>query len=289
MAYHHPLIEACTKVLESAEPDQKIARANQCVALMKAIQKENQSGPDTPGPAPRSQITPPHDLPDRPARPKFPVLVSPIDVPKRKLGSPEGRGALLHAIAHIEFNAIDLAFDMAARFAGEIENLGLDGGQFLADWIGVGGEEALHFSMVENRLRELGTSYGEHPAHDGLWEAALETSDMVLARLAIAPMVLEARGLDVTPGMIAKLQAQGDSQSAAVLERIYTDEIGHVQTGTKWFRQVCKAKNCEPIQQFQALVSERFKGQLKEPFNHGARAEAGIELAFYQEWTKSFA
>lgn len=264
------LIKACSTVLKSASPTDKVAAANAALAL---LNEQNQDGP--------AIILNDESLPDRPSRPQYPELASPANVPKRRLGSESGRAALLHALAHIEFNAIDLAFDMAARFSEEIQRIGLNGSQFLTDWISIGQEEATHFTMVNNRLNDLGSYYGDLPAHDGLWEAALDTSDCVLARLAIAPMVLEARGLDVTPGMISKLKQNSDLESAEILQQIYDDEIGHVAAGHRWFRQVCELDNLDPVETFQKLVSERFKGKLKEPFNHEARQSAGLEIAYY--------
>lgn len=222
------------------------------------------------------------DLPPRPARPARPHLASPAQVKRRKLGSPAGRAALLHALAHIELNAIDLAFDMALRFSGQIAAAGLDAPRFFADWIAVGRDEARHFLMLAERLEELGVSYGDLPAHDGLWEAALSTADDVLARLVIAPLVLEARGLDVTPGIIAGLERAGDSQSAEILKIIYQDEIGHVAAGMRWFKRVCLARREQEEAAFQRLVAARFARGLKPPFNHVGRKAAGLNVRLYQ-------
>ncbi len=219
--------------------------------------------------------------PIRPARPPRPVLTRPADVPRRRLGSLEGRIALLHAIAHIEFNAIDLAFDMAARFASEINSLGLDSLVFLHDWFGVGGDEARHFGLITQRLSDLGAAYGDFPAHNGLWEAAENTSENLLARMVVAPLILEARGLDVTPGMIARLRSAGDRQSAAVLEVIYEEEISHVACGRSWFHAICNAQSLEPEAAFHGLRAEYFTGALKPPFNHEARERAGLARAYY--------
>ncbi|MEM1409857.1 MAG: ferritin-like domain-containing protein, partial [Pseudomonadota bacterium] len=170
---------------------------------------------------------------DRPARPSLPALVPPAQVPRRGLGTAEGRAALLHALAHIELNAVDLAADMALRFAAAVP--GEHRAAFVSDWIQVAGEEGLHFRLLRSLLLERGFDYGAFPAHDGLWEAAQKTSGDLLGRLAIAPMILEARGLDVTPGLIRKLQGIGDHAAVEVLERIYRDEIGHVRIGVRWF------------------------------------------------------
>lgn len=219
----------------------------------------------------------PRPVPERPARPPQPELKRPKDVPRRKIGpSPEGRIALLHALAHIELNAIDLAFDIVARFAGS----GLPE-NFFDDWIAVGDDEARHFLMLDDRLRGLGASYGDLPAHDGLWQASMETAHDVLARLAIVPMVLEARGLDVTPAMIAKLEAAGDPESAAALQIIHDDEIGHVAVGRRWFEHVCLERGVEPVETWQSMVKRHFKGGLRAPFNVESRARAGFPESYY--------
>ncbi len=221
--------------------------------------------------------------PDRPNRPEHPVLAPPGDVPRRRLTTAAGRFALLHAVAHIELNAIDLAADMAWRFADEIDRLGLDARGFVEDWLAVARDEGRHFLMLSERLAGLGGKYGDLPAHDGLWQAAEATSDAVIARLAIAPMVLEARGLDVTPGMIEKLEAAGDRESADVLRVIYSEEIDHVRKGAHWFLQVCRAKGLNGEDTFRSLVKERFNGPLKPPFNEEARTRADLPLSFYNE------
>ncbi len=221
------------------------------------------------------------EVPDRPARPDRPELVSPGRVKRRRLTSPAGRFALLHAVAHIEFNAIDLAFDLIARFGGDPRIADAARADFVADWIGVGDDEARHFMMVRARLGELGGDYGDLPAHDGLWSAAEATADDLAARLAIAPMVLEARGLDVTPGMIERLNAAGDPASASPLKTIYAEEIGHVASGRRWFEHVCAREGEDPQTRFQRFVSQRFKGGLKPPFNAEARERAGLPEAFY--------
>ncbi|WP_395073537.1 ferritin-like domain-containing protein [Hyphococcus sp.] len=221
-------------------------------------------------------------LPDRPARPLRPRLVPPGDTPKRRVGSDEGRAILIHAIAHIEFNAIDLAFDMAARFSPEIASIGLNSEQFAADWIEIGSEEAKHFQILSARLNELGQGYGDFSAHDGLWEAAMSTRNDVLARLAIAPLILEARGLDVTPDLIERLRKAGDEASASALKVIYRDEVGHVACGKRWFDALCMVRNLQPEAQFHRLRALYFAGSLKPPFNHEARARAGLPREFYE-------
>ncbi len=225
-------------------------------------------------------------LPNRPARPPEPALILPRDAPRRRLGSLEGRIALLHALAHIELNAVDLAFDMALRFAGEAAADGLDVDAFVADWVAVGRDEARHFLMLNKRLGTLGSAYGALPAHDGLWQAAEATADSLLARLAIAPLVLEARGLDVTPGMAGRLAAAGDNESAALLETIHADEIGHVATGIFWFEALCRRRGLKPEQAFASLVAERFRGSPKAPFNDAGRQAAGMSKSYYARWNK---
>lgn len=220
--------------------------------------------------------------PERPGRPEKPDLIAPRQVPKRSLTTQKGRVALLHAIAHIELNAVDLALDIVARFAGEpVPNSFFDG------WMRVAFEEAKHFRLVRDRLRQLGADYGELPAHDGLWQAAHDTRNDLTARLAVVPLILEARGLDVTPALQAKMREAGDLESAAVLDVIYEDEKGHVAVGAKWFRFLCARQKKNPAIAFQALVRANFRGSLKAPFNDIARAEAGLTPSFYRSMTAS--
>ena len=215
--------------------------------------------------------------PDRPARPARPELRRPGDMPKRRAaGNLGNRIALLHALAHIELNAIDLAWDMIARFAdGTLPRT------FAADWLSVAAEEAKHFGLLAARLAELDAHYGDLPAHDGLWEAAETTRDDLLARLAVVPLVLEARGLDVTPSMIASLTRAGDDASAAVLQTIYEEEIGHVAIGWRWFRHVAAARGLDPDTAWPDLVRRYFRGRLKPPFNDPARFAAGFAEPLY--------
>ena len=216
--------------------------------------------------------------PPRPARPERPVLCPPRDMPRRRnFGAPAGRIALLHALAHIELNAIDLAWDLIARFS----NGGLPRA-FFADWLGVAAEDAEHFVLLSSRLAALGSAYGALPAHDGLWEAAAATAHDVIARLAIVPLVLEARGLDVTPEMILRLERAGDCESAAILARIYRDEIGHVAVGVRWFDLLCRARGLDPESTFHDRVRHYFTGALKPPFNREARDRAGFPAAYYE-------
>jgi uncharacterized ferritin-like protein (DUF455 family) len=216
--------------------------------------------------------------PPRPARPERPQLRPPKEMPKRRaFGSLAGRVALLHALAHIELNAIDLAWDIIARFSREARPRA-----FFDDWVGVAAEEALHFDLLAQRLADFGACYGDLPAHDGLWESASATAGDLLARLAVVPLVLEARGLDVTPEMAATLERVGDPESAAVLRRIYCDEIDHVAAGVRWFDELCRARGLVPEEAFRQLVRRYFKGELKPPFNREARAAAGFPARYYE-------
>ena len=217
------------------------------------------------------------DAPARPNRPDRPKLLRPRDMPRRRLASEKGRLALIHAIAHIELNAIDLAWDLIIRFTGA----GLPR-EFYDDWVEVGGDEARHFNMLQKYLERHGSSYGDLPAHDGLWEAAESTADDILARLAIVPLVLEARGLDTTPGAIKKLKSAGDEMAASVLETICREEIPHVAVGVKWFDYICERRGLEPARTFQDLVGKRFKGLLKPPFAIEARTAAGFPRSYYE-------
>ena len=218
------------------------------------------------------------DPPDRPGRPDKPVLTAPRDMPKRgRARSRTGRVALLHALAHIELNAVDLACDLIARFGGASPPRA-----FLDDWVSVADDEASHFRLLAARLAAFGAAYGDLPAHDGLWQAAEATRHDLLARLAIVPLVLEARGLDVTPAMIANLDAAGDAESADALRTIYREEIRHVAIGRTWFAHVCKERGEDPETAFHREVRAHFKGSLKPPFNEEARGQAGLTPGFYK-------
>lgn len=214
--------------------------------------------------------------PDFPARPAEPELLDPRDMPRRRRGGEKGRIALLHAIAHIELNAIDLHWDVAVRFADVDLPMG-----FWDDWIAAADDEARHFGLLADRLEAMGSRYGALPAHAGMWRAAEDTTGDLLARLAVVPMVLEARGLDVTPDMIAAFEKAGDADSVAALKTIYRDEVAHVAYGSKWFNFLCGRENRDPKEAFHDLVSRYFKGPLKPPFNEEKRAEAGIPPDFY--------
>ncbi|MDE8653777.1 ferritin-like domain-containing protein [Novosphingobium album (ex Liu et al. 2023)] len=215
-------------------------------------------------------------MPPAPARPARPELLAPSRMPKRGRGqSPRGRIALFHALAHIEFVAIDLALDMAGRFGAAM------GEGFVADFLSVAADEAMHFALLDRHLRALGSHYGELPAHSGLWDAADETRDDVAARLAVVPMVLEARGLDVTPMTLERVRAGGDETGARILERILDDEIRHVRFGANHFAAVALQRGETAGELWKALVSRHFRGGLKPPFNDSARQAAGLSRDLY--------
>ncbi|MEO3430741.1 ferritin-like domain-containing protein [Pelagibius sp. CAU 1746] len=256
------LAERAVAVLETADPLVKAALARETAAAWRdgSIAEVGSAPP-----------------PPRPARPARPELKRPGEVPKRKINrGSAGRGALLHALAHIELNAIDLAADIVARFTREELPR-----PFYDDWMRVADEEAKHYLLLVERLAALDLSYGDLPAHDGLWQAAEETAHDLLARLAVVPLVLEARGLDVTPAMIVKLQAAEDHDSAAALQVIYEEEIGHVAIGKRWFDHICARRGRDSRETWQSLVRRHFKGQLKPPFNDGARHQAGFPHHYY--------
>ena len=215
-------------------------------------------------------------MPDQPARPDVPELLPASRMPRRGRGfSERGRIALWHSLAHIEFVAIDLALDMAGRFGAQM------GPEFVDDFLGIAAEEALHFAVIERHLRTMGSFYGALPAHDGLWRAAAETCHDVVARLAVVPLVLEARGLDVTPLMLARVRAAGDARGARILERILADEIRHVGVGTKHFRSACERIGQQPGSYWNLMVNRHFRGALKPPFNDSARETAGLPRDWY--------
>ncbi len=216
-------------------------------------------------------------MPDRPGRPDKPQLLAPKEMPKRNARGTKGKIALLHSLTHIELNAIDMTWDLIGRFGWARMPA-----VFFDNWVRVGVEEAKHFDLLQKRLKALGSFYGELPAHDGLWQTAQDTGEDLLARLAIVPLVLEARGLDVTPSMIKKMQASGDEESAAILSIIYRDEKNHVAFGCKWFRYLCEKEGRVPETTFHSLVRKYFKGHLKPPFNDKARSEAGLTPGFYK-------
>lgn len=211
-----------------------------------------------------------------PGRPVRPELVSPKQVKHRKLTTEAGRIALIHAVAHIEFNAINLALDAAYRFRDMPD-------AYYGDWLQVAAEEAYHFSLLRDRLADLGAQYGDFPAHNGLWEQACKTDDDVLVRMALVPRVLEARGLDVTPGMMERLSDAGDEDTVAILKIILRDEIGHVRIGSYWYRYCCEQRDVEPEAEFRRLLRDVMKAPLRGPFFTEARLQAGFSADELQQ------
>lgn len=216
---------------------------------------------------------------DAPGRPPRPELVPPQAVPRRRPDTAAGRAALVHALTHIEFNAINLALDAAHRFAG-MPNA------YYTDWLRVAHEEALHFALLDEHLRTLGHAYGDFPAHAGLWDMALKTAHDPLVRMALVPRVLEARGLDATPLIVEKLEAAGDTRMIEILGVIERDEIGHVAIGSHWFVYLCAARGADPETAFRALLAEYDAPPLRPPFSLRARRQAGFsesELAWLEK------
>jgi len=216
------------------------------------------------------------------ARPLKPELISPTTMPRRRLGSEMGRISLVHAIAHIELNAIDLAWDIIARFTSE--NLPKE---YYNDWVQVAEDEARHFQMLNNRLADFDHTYGDLVAHNGLWDAAIKTKDDLMARLTLVPMILEPRGLDTTPPTVERLHRMGDHQTADIMEQIGREEIPHVRAGTSWFIYMSERRGLEPIPTYHNYVRKLFKGGLRPPFNKEARSQAGLTPDFYEPLTKA--
>ena len=229
----------------------------------------------------RFDLTPTSEIvrvPDA-GRPDKPDLVSPRELPRRRLGSKEGHASLMHSIAHIEFNAVNLALDALYRFQAMPV-------KYYHDWLGVAGEEAYHFQMVREHLNSLGYEYGDMPAHDGLWMTTFETDHDPLVRMALVPRTLEARGLDVTPPMISKLRTIGDKRGVEILKILLHDEIGHVEVGSRWFRYLCEQRGLNPFNEFQSIITNYFHGNLRGPFNFEARQAAGFSDEEIQ-WLKT--
>ena len=252
------LFEAARVCLDAADVDAKVALTQQ---YAQAFARGELAIPAD---------APPPDPIRMPGRPTKPRLVHPRDLPRRGLGSVQGRAAFIHAIAHIELNAIDLAWDAAYRFRGLPHD-------FYADWVGVAHDESRHFVLLRDRLRELGHDYGDFDAHNGLWEMTEKAADDGLARMALVPRVLEARGLDVTPGMIVKLRELGDATTVAILDLILREEVAHVAAGSRWYRWYCTQRGIEPRARFRELLKEYAGGYLHGPFNIEARLLAGFD------------
>ena len=254
------LFEAARRCIECAEPEAKIALTRQTFDALRSGKFSFDDDGVPPDPI---------GAPGRPSRPR---LVMPRDVPQRGLGTDEGRAALVHAVAHIEFNAINLAWDAVYRFRGMPDD-------YYRDWASVAHDESRHFTMLSARLAQLGHAYGDFDAHNGLWEMAMKTAHSCLARMALVPRVLEARGLDVTPGMIARLRAVGDDATADILELILREEVPHVAAGTRWFRWCCQRESRDPDAMFAELLREYVPAGLRGPFNLEARRAAGFDDA----------
>ena len=260
------LAEMAVAVLTTADGRAKTALSHRCAAAWRAAREDGAT------PIPVGQAAPPL----RPARPDRPDLLDPRDVPRRRPGSEQGRIALLHAVAHIELNAVDLHWDIVARFT----HVPMPPG-FYDDWVKAADEESKHFNLMCDCLEAAGSHYGALPAHAGPWRAAEDTAEDIFGRLAVVPMVLEARGLDVTPGMIEVFRKAGADQAVAALQTIYAEEVGHVAYGSKWFHYLCGRHDTDPKPFFHELVRKYFHGALKPPFNDEKRAEAGLPLDFY--------
>jgi uncharacterized ferritin-like protein (DUF455 family) len=252
------VFEAAERVLSSPSVDVKIAETRSAVRCFLGGCATD-AGDDGRPPAPIAFA----HFPDRP------VLVDPRQLPRRNLHSPAGRIALLHAVAHIEFTAVSLAWDLLYRFRGLPA-------PFYRDWLRVAGEEAEHFELIRQRLRALGAHYGDLPAHRGLWDVAVDTAYDLAARLALVPRGMEARGLDVTPGLIARLSQVGDVESCEVLKVILRDEVGHVALGSQWFRWVCEQRGVAPEDEYRRQLELHLRGPLRGPYNLAARREAGF-------------
>lgn len=219
----------------------------------------------------RSSLTPVRAL-EAPGRPPHPELVDARHLPRRGLGSQAGRIALVHSLAHIEFNAINLALDAVYRFRDMPSD-------YVEDWLRVASDEGEHFLLLHERLATLDSYYGALAAHDGLWDMARRTRHDVLVRMALVPRILEARGLDVAPPMITKLEQLGDHATATILQRIYTDEITHVEVGNRWFRYVCDSRSLDGTLVFRDLLKGQNSAYLRSPYNDTARLQAGFTLA----------
>lgn len=248
------------EVIALAQPAEKLAATQRLTAEWQAGEFDLPEMATVPAPI------------GEPGRPLRPALVPARELPRRRLGSREGQAALVHALAHIEFNAINLALDAAYRFRDLPR-------QFYDDWLRVAAEEAYHFGLLREHLRELGGDYGDFPAHDGLWQMAVETAHDPLVRMALVPRVLEARGLDVSPGMILRLREAGNLRAAEILEIILRDEVGHVAIGSHWFRYLCGERGLDPQATFRTLLRQYMRGRVKGPFHREARLRAGFTEA----------
>lgn len=253
------IFQAAHACLMEQDIEHKIALSNEVQQAWLAGQLNTEAGENP-------QRT---DVPGRPARPE---LVSPKALPRRSMNSEKGRAALIHSLCHIEFNAINLGWDAVYRF----QHMPRD---YYTDWISVAVEEAYHFSLLHDHLRQMGYDYGDFDAHNGLWEMAVKTDLDPMVRMALVPRVLEARGLDVTPGIMAKLAEAGDDKAVEILKIIFRDEIGHVEIGSRWFQHLCAERGLAPAETFEKLISQYMKGKPKGRFDRETRRKAGFSEA----------
>src|SRR5690348_3391416 len=251
------LHQAARRCLDASDPEEKLRLTHDTWRALQAGELRS-----------NARALPPQPI-GAPGRPPRPRLVEARQVPQRGLGTPEGRAALVHAVAHIEFNAINLAWDAVYRFRGMPD-------AYYRDWVSCAHDEARHFALLTARLEELGHAYGDFDAHNGLWEMAEKTAHSDTARMALVPRVLEARGLDVTPGMIERLRHAGDEATIAVLEVILREEVAHVAAGTRWYRWCCARDGVDPFDTFFGLLRDYLGVSLRGPFNRPARLEAGF-------------
>jgi uncharacterized ferritin-like protein (DUF455 family) len=256
MARRDPLFAAARACLLAPDPDEKIRLTERTAGNWRAgtLGLDDDSAPTPIG---------------EPGRPPRPELVDPRNLPKRGIKGARGRAALIHAVAHIELNAINLAWDAVYRFRGLPS-------EFYGDWVQVAVEEAYHFGLMRERLRWLGYDYGDFPAHDGLWSLARATAGDPLERMALIPRVMEARGLDVTPGMIERFRTVGDDRTADCLAIILHDEVGHVAVGTRWFAHLCGERGLDPLRTYFELLRAHLPGGVRCPLNLADRRRAGF-------------
>lgn len=274
----HDLFMDAENVLMCADPLQKANASIELFAVWRELSQDQL--PELSGEASSSVVR----VLDAPGRPKTPELVEARFLPRRGMGSHAGRVGLVHSLAHIEFNAINLAVDAVYRFRGMP-------GEYYEDWLRVASDEGEHFILLHDRLLSLDSHYGAMPAHDGLWDMARRTDHDILVRMALVPRILEARGLDVAPPMIMKLNELGDEKTAAILQRIYTDEITHVEVGNRWFRHICEQRKLDGTKVFRDLLEGENSAYLRSPYNREARLLAGFneeELALIKEMEQEY-
>ncbi len=250
------LFREVERVLELSELEEKLAATEQ-------LYRNWQQGGYT-----LDSIHPPKPI-GQAGHPQKPELVVPRKLKRRRLGTPLGHASMIHAIAHIEFNAINLALDAAYRFRGLPQ-------AYYDDWLRIADEERYHFQLIQERLGKLGYAYGDFPAHNGLWETAQKTANDVLLRMGLVPRILEARGLDVNPGIMQKLKEIGDEEVVPALEIILRDEVGHVKAGTKWFRYLCEQRGIDSEETFERLVRDNLPHTIRGPFHEQGRRQAGF-------------